>query len=321
MDDAKKVDQLDAAVRPAEAVLRAPNRIFRQHDHSRQSDPAGAAARRRTGIQQPLVGTEPAAPESARLFRSDQARERRFETERQGRHGGHSTEGEGKGQAIDQLHRRRERIGGQLRRASRIKRTISSDLAKRLLLSAQIGNIQNRHTVRIYGAVSFRPAAFRRGSRSSQAGWTTTRRARKDCCWGSRWPSIRRCRRITTRIQRASRCLRAIRCGGRLLRGSACNTAGRRRTSRRSANRRRCSSNTRNSRALAGPSALNGIRQSSITPTFSYSTVNNPRFSDEREKHLLRTLRSQAGRCKGMSTRSATPLQWRTTIRSITAAT
>jgi outer membrane protein insertion porin family len=30
--------------------------------------------------------------------------------------------------------------------------------------------------------------------------------------------------------------------------------------------------------SLAGPSALNGIRMSSITPTFSYSTVNNPNF-------------------------------------------
>ena len=124
-------------------------------------------------------------------------------------------------------------------------------LGETLTLSAQLATSRQTSGSDLRSRI-FSTGRSPRDSRFSRASLITTRRAKRDCCWASRSPSIRHCRKTTTRIQRASRLLRATRCGGRLSRGSDCSTAIRRRTSRRSASRRRCSSNSRSSRALRG---------------------------------------------------------------------
>ena len=88
-DDEKKTVESRNRRGRRQAVLRAPHRIPGQHHHPRQSHPPRNCAGRRPDLQLALLGTEPAAPEPARLFRPAQARRSQYHRtppRRKGRH-------------------------------------------------------------------------------------------------------------------------------------------------------------------------------------------------------------------------------------------
>ena len=131
--------------RRRQAVLRSPHRVSGQHHHPRQSHPPRDRARRRPGLQLATLGTQPAPPEPARLFRPAQARRSQHHRPQAGRKGRN-------GRPHAQGHTKRARTRSDFRAASAAWReplsasptapTTFSDLGETLSVQASLGNRQ-----------------------------------------------------------------------------------------------------------------------------------------------------------------------------------